>query len=323
MKRGVFIRICCLAIMAININNAQADNTIEHVPTQVTHQQDAKPVVREFGMSQFSIAHRVKQLELGAVHLYDFGSVKLHAYETKDPFNTFVFILEKLGQAVLLETPPLKSNYQELTNYILSLGHQQIDLVVSYHPIGAQFIETPHLKFKNIYSMQHAVDNYKHGLGASSLVGLKQRFGQAFDETVYQPTMMLDEGSVQIAGIQFFMTHADFAFDMAIPEINAVHSHMLGHDKHALIFSMAFLDAAIQQLERFQQNDYEFVFSSHAQAETRGDVSIKLAYYHAFKRILKASKTKSEFIAAMQQAFPGYGWSFYLEGSANFLFNPS
>lgn len=74
-------------------------------------------------------------------------------------------------------------------------------------------------------------------------MGLKARFGEAFDETVYKPTVLLDEGVTEIAGIQFEVSDIDFAFDVAIPELNIVHPHMLAHDKHALIFSREFLGA--------------------------------------------------------------------------------
>jgi hypothetical protein len=279
-----------------------------------------KPQFREESMRKFEVANTAVQLNKGTMWVYNFGTITLHAYETKDYFGTFVFILEKEGKAVLLESPPVRDNYEELIDYIVGLGHTSIDLIVSYHPIGATFIKTDKLKFTNVYSMQHAVDNYTTGPGAPSLIGLKNQFGELFDATIYKPTVMLKEGKKEIAGITFEMTNVDFAFDVAIPGMNIVHPHMLGHDKHTLVFSPEFLDAAIAQLKRYQEKGYDMIISSHAEPETRGDVSIKLRYLQDLKVAIAESSNKDEFLAQMKAAYPGFGWPFYLQGSANFLF---
>ena len=279
-----------------------------------------KPKFREESMRKFDVSNITVQLDKGTMWVYDFGTIKMHAYETKDYFGTFVFILEKEGKAVLLEAPPIKDNYEELIDYIASLGHSSIDLIVSYHPIGATFIKTNKLQFTNIYSMQHAVDNYTTGPGAPSLIGLKKQFGELFDEIIYKPTVMLGEGETEIAGITFDMTNVDFAFDVAIPEMNIVHPHMVGHDKHTLVFSTEFLDAAIAQLKRYQEKGYDMIISSHAEPETRGDVSIKLRYLRDLKNSVAESSNKDDFLTKMNAAYPDFGWPFYLQGSANFLF---
>ena len=45
------------------------------------------------------------KLAQGEMRIYDFGSIKLHAYQTGDPLSNEVFLLEKAGQFVLLESP--------------------------------------------------------------------------------------------------------------------------------------------------------------------------------------------------------------------------
>ena len=44
-------------------------------------------------------------LAQGEIERYDFGAVRLYAYRTGDPIDDEVFILEKDGQAVVLESP--------------------------------------------------------------------------------------------------------------------------------------------------------------------------------------------------------------------------
>ena len=57
-------------------------------------------------------------LEKGEMNVYDFGSIKLHAYKTNDPIDDEVFILEKNGKAVVLESPCFFDNIRELTDYL-------------------------------------------------------------------------------------------------------------------------------------------------------------------------------------------------------------
>lgn len=73
-----------------------------------------KPKFREESMRKFDVSNTTVQLSQGTMWIYDFGTITMHAYETKDDFGTFVFILEKEGKAVLLESPPEKDNYEEL-----------------------------------------------------------------------------------------------------------------------------------------------------------------------------------------------------------------
>lgn len=56
-------------------------------------------------------------LEKGEMHIYDFGTVRLHAYQTNDPIDDEVFIFEKNGKAVLLESPCFFDNNRELEAY--------------------------------------------------------------------------------------------------------------------------------------------------------------------------------------------------------------
>ena len=285
----------------------------------ISAQEKKKEMFREESMRKFPVGNTTVQLKKGTVWVYNFGETKLHAYETKDFFDSYVYLLVKNGKAVLLECPMIKDNYSELINYIAGLGLKEVDLIVSYHPIGAQFIKTDKIKF-NVYSMKHAVDNYVSGPGAPSLIGLKDRFGEVFDETIYADYINLKEGETEVGGFKFELNNVDFAFDVAIPELNSVHPHMLAHDRHALIFSYEFLDAYIAQLKRYQKVNYEMYLTSHGGFETRGDVTIKLHYLNDLKEIAKSSSTKKEFIDKMNEAYPNFGWPFYLEGTANFLF---
>ena len=44
--------------------------------------------------------YQTVKLDKGEMHIYDFGAVKLHAYQTNDPIDDEVFLVEKAGQLI-------------------------------------------------------------------------------------------------------------------------------------------------------------------------------------------------------------------------------
>lgn len=57
-------------------------------------------------------------LNKGEMNVYDFGGIKLHAYKTNDFIDDEVFIVEKNGKAVIIESPCFFDNIKELTEYL-------------------------------------------------------------------------------------------------------------------------------------------------------------------------------------------------------------
>ena len=274
---------------------------------------------QEPSMRTFNENTKAVQLEKGTMQVFDYGETKVHVYETKGFFNTHAFFIEKNGKGVLIETPPMKDNYKELVNYIVGLGYTNIDVMVSYHLIGKHFFDTDKLKFNHIYSNQESLD-YMTNSGNESLSKLAEVSGEDLDETTIVPTDLLEAGAQEISGIPFIITPTGFGFDVEMPEIKAVHLHMVGHDNHTMIFNSEFIDTVINELSAFQEKGYTTYFSSHSAPETSGDVTIKINYLKEMKVLLAASKNSEEFIQKMDKAYPNFGWRNYLLGSAKMLF---
>ncbi|MCL7765420.1 hypothetical protein MPF19_18530 [Polaribacter sp. Z014] len=274
---------------------------------------------QEPSMRTFNENTKAVQLDKGTMQIFDYGETKVHAYETKGFFNTHAFFIEKKGKGVLIETPPMKDNYKELVNYIVGLGYTDIDVMVSYHLIGKHFFDTDKLKFNHIYSNQESLD-YMTNSGNESLSKLAEVSGEDLDETTIVPTDLLKSGAQEISGIPFIITPTGFGFDVEIPEIKAVHLHMVGHDNHTMIFNTEFIDTVINELSAFQEKGYTTYFSSHSAPETSGDVTIKINYLKEMKILLATSKNSEEFIQKMDKAYPNFGWRNYLLGSAKMLF---
>ena len=274
---------------------------------------------QESSMRTFNENIKAVQLKKGTMQIFDYGETKVHVYETKGFFNTHAFFIEKKGKGVLIETPPMKDNYKELVDYIVGLGYKDIDVMVSYHLIGKHFFDTDKLKFNHIYSNQESLD-YMTNSGNESLSKLAEVSGQDLDETTIVPTDLLKAGAQEISGIPFVITPTGFGFDVEMPEIKAVHLHMVGHDNHTMIFNTEFIDTVIKELTAFQEKGYTTYFSSHSAPETSGDVTLKINYLKEMKALLSAAKNEEEFIQKMDKAYPNFGWRNYLLGSAKMLF---
>ncbi|MBE0392857.1 hypothetical protein [Flavobacterium sp. PL002] len=274
---------------------------------------------QEPSMRTFNENIKAVQLKKGTMQIFDYGETKVHVYETKGFFNTHAFFIEKKGKGVLIETPPMKDNYKELVDYIVGLGYKDIDVMVSYHLIGKHFFDTDKLKFNHIYSNQESLDYMKNS-GNESLSVLKKVSGQDLDETTIVPTDLLKAGAQEISGIPFIITPTGFGFDVEMPDIKAVHLHMVGHDNHTMIFNTEFIDTVIKELTAFQEKGYTTYFSSHSAPETSGDVTLKINYLKEMKGLLSAAKNEEEFIQKMDKAYPNFGWRNYLLGSAKMLF---
>ena len=85
------------------------------------------------------------------MNIYDFGNIKLHAYKTNDFIDDEVFILEKNGKAVLIESPCFFDNNLELTDYLKDVEVE--GLLIAYHGAGGSFRtrpNTPHQMPSNI-----------------------------------------------------------------------------------------------------------------------------------------------------------------------------
>ena len=80
------------------------------------------------------------KLPKGEMHIYDFGAVKLHAYQTNDPIDDEVFLVEKAGRAAVIESPCFRDNIAELTAYLGGRGLEPAGILVSYQAAGASFL---------------------------------------------------------------------------------------------------------------------------------------------------------------------------------------
>ena len=185
------------------------------------------------------------KLAKGEMNIYDFDGVRLHAYKTNDFIDDEVFIVEKNGKAVIIESPCFFDNNKELEQYLKDVELE--GMLIAYHGAGGTFLpEVPK------YSTQNAVDYSANGGGKDLINNFTAAFGESFDNSVHKITDIIEEGKVTIGGIDFIIKQTAEAFDIEIPEINAVYTHMLGHDCHSIVAGAGHADASIAQLRDYQ-----------------------------------------------------------------------
>lgn len=253
------------------------------------------------------------RLAKGEVHRYDFGAVRLHAYQTNDPLSDEVFIVEQAGKAVVIESPCFVDNCRELNEYLA--GMEVAGILVAYHAAGASF--QPNAPK---YATQNAVEYGVSG-GGNALIGqFSQAFGAAFDSSVHTVDHVIQEGPIAIGGMEFIIHQTAEAFDVEIPGINAVYTHMLGHDCHSIVAGAGHADAMIGQLKGYLDKGYDLILTSHYTPEDLKDARTKIDYLEELKTIAAYCGDAETFKAEVRRTYPEYSGDNYLDMTAGFFF---
>lgn len=254
-------------------------------------------------------------LTKGQVRVYERDGLKLHAYQTRDLIDDEVFIIEKDGRGFVLEYPCFRDNIAELTQYLADAGIQIEGILAAYHMAGATFLPgTP------VYATASA-DAYGHTGGGKALIdNFAATFGDAFDSSIPEVTNLLEAGSTEIAGIAVNIIPNDEAYDVEIPDLNAIYLHMLGHDCHSIVAGPAHADAMIAQLRGFIDRGFSLVLTSHYTPEDLKDAQTKIDYLENLKNIAANSADAAAFKTAVEEAYPAYAGQNYLDMTTGFFF---
>ncbi len=247
------------------------------------------------------------------MNIYDFGNVQLHAYKTNDFIDDEVFIVTKNGKAVIIESPCFFDNNRELSKYLENLDVE--GMLIAYHGAGAAFLPDV-----SKYATQNAVDYSKNGGGKNLIDNFTGTFGEIFDSSIHEIANVIEAGRITIGGIDFIIKQTDDAFDVEIPEINAVYTHMLGHDCHSIVAGPGHADAIIAELRSYIEKDYDLILTSHYTPEDLKDAQTKIDYLENLKKIAAGVQNADEFKAAVSKQYPRYSGQNYLDMTAGFFF---
>jgi hypothetical protein len=260
--------------------------------------------------------YKIISLPKGEVRVYDLGATKLHAYQTNDPMNDEVFILEKNGCAIIIEAPCFKDNVAELSEYVRTLNARIAAKFLSYHMAGGTFLpDVP------VYATK-AADEFGHSGGGKALVdNFEGAFGDAFDTSIHTVTNTIEAGFIKVCAFELNIIPTLDAYDIEIPKLGIVYIHMLGHDCHSIVAGADHADVLISQLKDLIERGFEFILTSHYTPENLQDAQEKVDYLEAIKSIAASSSNATIFKQSIKQNFPKYTGESYLDMTAGFFFN--
>lgn len=186
---------------------------------------------------------------------------------------------------------------------------------MAYHGAGANC-----LKDVPKYATQNAKEYSENGGGKALIDKFTAAFGEIFDNSVHRITNIVDAGKNIIGGIDFIIIPTAEAFDIEIPEINAVYTHMLGHDCHSIVAGTGHADAIIAQLKGYIKKGYNLILTSHYTPEDLKDAETKIAYLETLKKIAAECENAEEFKAKVNKRYGDYSGENYLDMTAGFFF---
>lgn len=253
------------------------------------------------------------KLKKGEINLYDLGDIKLHAYKTNDAMDDEVFIVEKSGKGVIIESPCFFDNIKELENHLKDIKIE--GMFISYHGAGGSFL--PNVKK---YATENAVSYSQKGGGNALITNFTNAFGEAFDKSIHKITDVIESGKITVGGIDFIIKQTDDAFDIEIPEINAVYTHMLGHDCHSIVAGKEHADAIIDELNSYIEKGFDLILTSHYTPEDLKDANTKIDYLKSLKEIAEKADSRDDFKKEVKKHYPKYSGENYLDMTAGFFF---
>ena len=130
----------------------------------------------------------------------------------------------------------------------------------------------------------------------------------------------MEEGETEIAGIRFAVKPNAEAYDIEIPEINCVYTHMMGHDCHSIVAGCPHADGIISQLNYYIRRGFDLVLTSHYTPEDLKDARTKVDYLTALKDIALECESAAEMKTKVQELYPDYSGMNYLDMTVGFFF---
>ena len=255
-------------------------------------------------------------VESGSVTVYDFGASKLHVYNTGDALGDVAYIVEGKDALIGIELPSFTANLDAWQNYIAGLDKPMNDLFLCDHATGASYVEG-----MNVYGTQGAQNSIASGSTYATTQGLYETFGDDFHGGADLANInKVVSGTVTVAGIDFNLIDCGETYDLEIPSMNAVYTHMLGKTCHSILTSTAHMDSMIETLKGYQSAGYDMILSAHSGVEGQDAVAEKIAYVEKAKELAASCDNAEAFVTAMKEAFPDYIGENYLEMSAGYLY---
>ena len=305
MSRRAFVAGSALAALAAgSVSTALADEVVEGAAEIAGADEGAASDVPEIPATRYE------------AYVYDFDGLRIHGFNIGGNGEAIVcYIVEADDALIGVERPSTYQGNEDFVAYAESLGKPMGDQFVSAHPNGAEYTEG-----MSIYGTQAAADAIAGGSTKETADSVGSRAPDTWDFNYCQVNTVIEAGSVTVGGVDFEIVEYGDVYDLALPAAHAVFTHMLGGNVHSIVAGIDGADAMIAQCQKYLDDGYTLILSTHAKPEGQQAVIDKIAYLEEEKEIAGRCSTAAEFIDAMNEAFPDYEMPSYLEMSAAMFF---
>ena len=153
----------------------------------------------------------------------------------------------------------------------------------------------------------HNADQYGHQGGGKELIdGFTQAFGEPFDSKIHDITNYIGKGELTLADIKMNIIPTTEAYDIEIPEINSIYTHMLGSNCYSIIDGVDHAKAIIETLKGYLDKNYNLILTSHYIPEDIIAVKTKISYIETLLNIAPTCTNAEKMIEKVDKEYPEY-----------------
>lgn len=250
-----------------------------------------------------SAAQQTTQAPKGNFEVKDFGTFKLHVYNSNDALGDASYIIEGGDKLITMEQPLFKDNVAEFDNYLKELAKPVMKRIADYH-IGGTGNE-------DLVMAEGMSQFTKQGAYAAMMQSFAQNFGDAI---VALPTGKVNDVAFNKSytwdGITFTFTHgAKTDFPAASINIGgkAYFTHWApakAHMNALQITSPAVIDAELAEITNALNSGCTVFIGGHGGMADKSAALFKSEYLKTMKKIYAENNTAEAFLAAFKQAYP-------------------
>lgn len=251
---------------------------------------------------------------VGSFEVYDFGTFKMHVYNSGDVMGDASYLVEGKDALVAMESPLFKNGEAAFEDYITKLGKPVVTTITDYHlgASGNSDIIEPE-------GMNAFINGPIYG-------GMMKGFQKQFGETmVDMPTGKVSEvpfGSTQTyAGVTFRFekgASSDFPGASIIIGGKVYLTHWTpskSHPSTLQVANAASVDAELAEAKEALASGCEYFAGGHGGMATKDAVEFKVQYLTKVKELIAANKDAKSLATALRAAYPD------LPGDADALAN--
>ncbi len=240
----------------------------------------------------------------GTFEVYDFGTFKMHVYNSGDVMGDASYLVEGKDAIVAMESPLFKNGEAAFEDYIAKLGKPVATTITDYHlgASGNSDITEPE-------GMNAFINGPVYG-------GMMKGFQKQFGETMVDlPTGKVSEvpfGSTQTyAGVTFHFEKgaaSDFPGASIIIGDKVYYTHWMPSKSHPSTLQIAnatAVDAELAEAKEALASGCEYFAGGHGGMTTKDAVEFKVQYLTKVKELIAANKDAKTLAEALKAAFPG------------------